>query len=72
MPTWKELKRFLEHDGWILVRETDHYFYAKELPDGKKLRTRVSKGSGEIHHNMWQWILKHELETTQEYFNRVK
>ncbi len=54
MPTWKELRRFLEHDGWILTRETDHYFYAKELPDGQKLRTRVSKGNGEIHHNMWQ------------------
>lgn len=35
------------------------------------LRTKVSKGSGEIHSHMWQEILKKQLQTTQEYFNSV-
>ncbi|NLX02949.1 MAG: type II toxin-antitoxin system HicA family toxin, partial [Syntrophomonadaceae bacterium] len=27
MPKWSELKRFCEHDGWELYKQTDHYFY---------------------------------------------
>ena len=72
MPTWKELRKFLTHDNWVLIRETDHYFYVKELSNGELLRAKVSKGSGEIPRNLWQWILKHELRTTQEYFNKLK
>ncbi len=29
MPSWKELKRFCDRDGWELYKETDHYFYRK-------------------------------------------
>ncbi|HNR05102.1 MAG TPA: type II toxin-antitoxin system HicA family toxin, partial [Bacillota bacterium] len=29
MPSWKELKRFCENDGWELYKTTDHYFYRK-------------------------------------------
>lgn len=49
MPSWKELKRFCDRDGWEFYKETDHYFYRKILNDGTVLRTKVSKGSGEIH-----------------------
>ena len=49
MPRWKELKRYCDRDGWELYKETDHYFYRKILPDGTILRTKVSKGSSEIH-----------------------
>ena len=69
MPRWKELKRFCERDGWELYKDTDHYYYRKILPDGTVLRTKVSRGSGEIHPHMWQEILKKQLTVTQEYFN---
>ncbi len=69
MPRWKELKRFCEREGWELYKETDHYFYRKTDHEGNVLRTKVSKGSGEIHGRLWQEILKKQLHVTQEYFN---
>ena len=71
MPRWKELKRYCDRDGWELYKETDHYFYRKLPPDGTILRTKVSKGSGEIRSHMWQEILKKQLQTTQEHFNEM-
>ncbi len=69
MPKWKDLKRFCENDEWDLYKDTDHYFYQKKMPDGTVKRTKVSKGSGEIHYNLWREILKKQLQVTQEYFN---
>jgi len=71
MPRWSELRRFCERDGWTLYRDTDHYFYQKTLDDGTVKRTKVSKGSGEIHYHLWQAILKRQLQVTQEYFNKM-
>lgn len=70
MPKWKDLKRFCENDGWDLYKDTDHYYYRKVLPDGTVLRTKVSKGSKEIDKNLWKAILKKQLMTTQEEFNK--
>ena len=47
------------------------YFYRKIDADGSIRRTKVSKGSGEIHPAMWKMILKKQLQVTQEYFNRM-
>ena len=69
MPSWKELKRFCERDGWECYKSTDHDFYRKIMPDGTIKRTKVSRGSGEIHLNMWKEILKNQLQVTEEYFN---
>lgn len=69
MPTFKELKRFCENDGWELYRTTDHYFYRKVLPNGDVLRTKVSMGTGEINGHKWKRILKQQLQVTQEEFN---
>ena len=69
MPSWKELKRFCERDGWELYKETDHYFYRKYLPDGTLLRTKISKGSGQIGPTLWKEIRKRQLHITQEEFN---
>lgn len=69
MPTWKELKRFCEKDGWTLYKDTDHYFYMKQDDNGNIRRTKVSKGSGEIHTHLWKEILKKQLQVTTEYFN---
>lgn len=69
MPKWKELKRFCDRDGWELYKDTDHYYYRKIDSDGLIRRTKVSKGSGEIHRAMWQEIRNKQLKVTQEYFN---
>lgn len=71
MPSWKELKRFCERDGWECYKDTDHYFYRKIDYNGNIRRTKISKGSGEIHGNLWQQILKKQLQVTQEYFNSI-
>ncbi|MDP4153322.1 MAG: type II toxin-antitoxin system HicA family toxin [Bacillota bacterium] len=69
MPSWKELKRFCDKDGWELYKETDHYFYRKTDANGEIRLTKVSKGSGEIYGHMWQEILKKQLKVSLEYFN---
>ncbi|MCL2108610.1 MAG: type II toxin-antitoxin system HicA family toxin [Oscillospiraceae bacterium] len=70
MPSWRDLRRFCQRDGWELYKDTDHYFYKKHLEDGRYLRTRVSKGSGEINGRLWNDILKKQLQVTMEYFNK--
>lgn len=70
MPSWKELKRYCENDGWILYKETDHFYYQKSLEDGSILRTKVSMGTGEIGKHLFQEILKRQLKTTKEEFNK--
>lgn len=69
MPSWKELKRFCDRDGWELFKDTDYYFYRKIESDGSIKRTKVSKGSGQINGNLWKEILKKQLQVSQEYFN---
>ena len=69
MPSWKELKRFCENDGWELYKDTDHYYYRKVDNDGTIRRTKVSKGSGEVKYQLWREILKKQLRVSQEYFN---
>ncbi len=72
MPTWKELRRFCEKDGWELYKDTDHYYYRKHTRIGILKRTEVSRGSGEIPKFLWKNILKKQLQVTQEYFNKIK
>jgi hypothetical protein len=69
MPKWKELKRFCENDHWELYKDTDHYYFRKIDEFGNLKRTKVSKGSGEIHSKMFKEILKKQLQVTKEYFN---
>ena len=70
MPRWKDLKKFCEKDGWELYKDTDHYYYRKFDEDGTVRLTKVSKGSGEIHTNLWKYILKKQLKVSIEYFNK--
>jgi len=53
MPSWKELKRFCENDGWELYKDTSHYYFRKADNDGTIRRTKFSKGSGEIKYHLW-------------------
>ena len=72
MPTWRELKRFCERDGWELYKNTDHYFYQKYIKNGIYKRTKISKGTGEINGRLWRDILKKQLQVSMEYFNKAK
>jgi hypothetical protein len=69
MPSWRDLRRFCENDGWELYKDTDHYYYRKEDDSGDIRQTKVSKGSGEIYGNLWHEILKKQLRVSKEYFN---
>lgn len=71
MPSWKELRRFCQKDGWSLYKDTDHYYYRKKTADGRLIRTKVSKGSGEIPKGLWKKILYTQLEVDEEYFNKL-
>lgn len=72
MPSWSELKRFCDRDGWELYKNTDHYFYRKIDGNGNIKRTKVSRGTGEIKGHLWQMILKKQLQVTEEKFNKTK
>lgn len=69
MPSWRDLKRFCERDGWELYKNTDHYFYRKADETGNIKRTKVSRGSGEIKGHLWREILQKQLQVSEEYFN---
>ena len=69
MPSWKELKRFCESDGWELYKNTGDYYFRKEDDDGNIRRVKVSRGTGEIYGNLWHEILKKQLKISKEYFN---
>lgn len=72
MPRWKELKRFCDHDGWELYKNTVHYFYRKVMDNGEIRRTKVSRGSKEIPKSLWKEILRRQLGVSEEYFNQTK
>lgn len=70
MPSWKDVKRFCEHDGWELYKDTDHYYFRKWMNDGELKLTKVSKGTGEIGKALFRRILKDQLQVTLEFFNK--
>ena len=73
MPSWKDLERFLKHDGWEYRHKNSSRdkTYTKILSNGEILWTRVSKSSDEIGKGLFASILKHQLKASAEYFNRV-
>ncbi|GAA0462791.1 hypothetical protein GCM10008935_17930 [Alkalibacillus silvisoli] len=73
MPTWREIDRFCQRDGWEQIkRKSHHIYYRKQKSDGNFKRVKVSRGTGEIKGHLWKEILKKQLEVDEEYFNRVK
>ena len=68
-PKFGELKRFCEKNGWIMIRDTDHWYYEKVLADGTFLRTKVSHSiSKEIPSKLWDRILKKQLRISEKEF----
>ena len=70
MPKWKDLKRYCEKTGWDLYKTTDHDYYRKVEKDGSVRRTKVSRSSKEIPKALWKHILRDQLKTDEEEFNR--
>lgn len=69
MPSWRDIKKFCQNDGWEMYKQTDHCFYRKLMSDGTLKRTKISMGSGELSGHLWEEILKRQLQVTREYFN---
>lgn len=58
--------------GWEEISGNDHYRFRKVLDDGTVLHTRASRFlSKEIRANLLSKILKDQLRTTREDFDRV-
>ena len=69
MASWKDLRRYLQNDGWTFVRSGVDDIYSKTLPNGDILRSRCSKGTGEISPALFSRILKQQLKTDKATFN---
>jgi len=68
-PTFRDLRRYCERDRWTLLRSTDRWIHEKVLPDGRVLRTQVSRAvHREIPRGLWERILKHQLQIREEDF----
>lgn len=71
MPKFRDLKRYLERNGWEQVKKGKHHYYYRKYQDGEWLQTRVSHSLGkEIPPRIWKEILKKQIKTTEEEFNR--
>ncbi len=64
-----DLKRYCDKNGWVLIRNTDHWYYEKVLADGSVLRTRISHAvAKEIPKNLWKRILDKQLKISENEF----
>lgn len=68
-PKFRDLKKYCEKNGWVMIRNTDHWYYEKVLADGTVLQTKVSHAvHKEIPSNIWKLILKKQLKISEEEF----
>ena len=70
MPSWRDLKRFCDQDGWELYIDTDLYCFRKESDDGSIRYTKVAKSTDEIKERQWAQILQNQLKVSKEYFDQ--
>ncbi|HHW02498.1 MAG TPA: hypothetical protein GXX35_06775 [Thermoanaerobacterales bacterium] len=68
-PRFRDLKRYCDNNGWVMVKNTDHFYYEKVLSDGSLLRTKISHAlQKEIPGNLWKKILKLQLKMQEDEF----
>jgi hypothetical protein len=68
-PTWAEVERFCQVDGWREVRRTGHVRFEKVLPDGTVLRTHRSVASRKsMSPGRFKAILRHQLRVSEVQF----
>lgn len=77
MATFRDLRTYVTNDGWTeepnLARSRrrigDHRRYFRDLPDGTRLRTKVSHDEhAEIGADLFHRILRDQLRVTEEQF----
>ena len=75
LPTYKELKRFVEVEGWedkdklSQKRKGDHHRYIFVTPTGEILYTRISHGNGQINApDLFKHILHVQLQIDESQF----
>jgi hypothetical protein len=80
LPTFRDLRTYLEKDGWEEVpnlargrrRVGDHWRFRKFLADGTVLRTKVSHAlNDEIGPDLLSKIIGDQLRTTMQHFRDV-
>jgi len=68
-PKFGDLKRYCDKNGWVMIRNTDHWYYEKVLIDGTVLRTKISHAiSKEIPKNLWERIRQKQLQISETTF----
>jgi len=69
-PTRADHQQFVLNEGWQQVPSSHHGTYELDLPDGRVLRTRISRPPNETSYGerMWAHILRDQLDVTAEEF----
>ncbi|GAB2496570.1 cytotoxic translational repressor of toxin-antitoxin stability system [Nocardiopsis aegyptia] len=75
-PTREDHERFCKTEGWRRVRDargrtgTHHITYELSLPDGRILRTRVSRPADRTDYgrSMWAHVLRDQLDVDEASF----
>lgn len=68
-PKFGDLKRYCDKNGWVMLRNTDHWYYEKVLNDGTVLRTKISHAvRKEIPKNLWDRIRQKQLQISETTF----
>ena len=75
LPTYKELRRFVEVEGWTdkdkkaHKKTGDHHRYVFTTPQGDRLYTRISRGTGQIRDpGLFAAILREQLQIDKAQF----
>src|ERR1019366_6129528 len=75
LPTYKELKRFVEVEGWedkdkvSQKKKGDHHRYIFVTPAGEILYTRISHGNEQIYSlDLFKHILREQLQIDERQF----
>lgn len=68
-PKFKDLKKYCDKNGWVMIRNTDHWYYEKVLSDGTVLQTKISHSThSEIPKHLWAHILSKQLRISEKEF----
>ena len=69
-PTRADHERFVVTEGWRQVSSTHHESYELDLPDGRVLRTRISRPPNRTTYGarMWAHIVRDQLDVTADEF----
>ena len=69
-PTRADHQRFVVNEGWQRVASIHHETFELILPDGRVLRTRISRPPNRTKYGprMWSHILRDQLGVTEDEF----